>query len=619
MKRVFLLFLVFLLVLIDIIAFSSPVYAKKNNSASNSDAKKSTRDVVMFGDDRFDSMKGSAGAGTNYHWVTQSGAGASWAASQISSIKSKYGDDTIIVYNFGLNDLNVSAHAQNLKKLRKKFKTVYLVEVGPDGGKDNQIKAFNSEMKKNLNGATSVQCFEWLKGLGASGSSYGSDINKKWFKKTKNKMGLGEKTSESGTGKTDIAQLVQDIEKVCPDQSGWSDDRKKAQAECVALVLAALKTDGYTDAAMAGVCANMKFESHFDPYAWEGYSDYFDHYIAKDKKFTRENKGTYGGAGLIQWTYGRHTDLSNYCQSADKDSAVVTGQYYTAEGVKSAADAKTYMGSAGTQTAFLLKENKWNSGSKNKAWVKAAGYEYVDGFANLKKLKNAKQASANYTCCVEVPGNTVSAAQTRAATADQWLSLIQHTDIGSVGKSSSSSTESEKLKSQMDGYWTEEQLSTYDRLIEGYISFKDVDIEHLGQDEVSSIANWKDNIDYMNEDKSIFSIVRLLAMIFGILLEFWGLLFYIAYWFDRINTFVPINLMSLLSFGNLSIAFDDLDANYHLAGENKGHKQLTHRQVLWVSGIALFFGTLFISGLMFKFILGIVTLIPKLLKTLGIM
>ena len=73
----------------------------------------------------------------------------------------------------------------------------------------------------------------------------------------------------------ELNKIVEALLKVRPDQIIWSEERRIAQAKVLPLIVTALRADGYTDEAIAGVVTNMMFESRLDPYIGQKSAKYF--------------------------------------------------------------------------------------------------------------------------------------------------------------------------------------------------------------------------------------------------------------------------------------------------------------------------------------------------------
>ena len=596
--------------------------SSNNTSTSSSSGSGNSPEIYMVGDERFLGMKTAVTSPSNMYWYVAAKADRDYYIAHWKDDLFARADKSkdVCVVGLGIREKIKSSEVQEnyvkmLQNMTGHFKTVYFCEVGPVdeskcSKKNKNIQGFNSNITKNLKSETKIKVvtdYGFLENLkpetDTSGISYTAKVYKKWFKRIKKQANItgGNGAEQSAT---DLEKLKNDILALYPDENSWSEERKSAQAESVALILAVLKTDGFTDQAMAGVCANMIHESRFDPYIWESNSDYFEAYVSGEKDITPSSNSSYGGVGLIQWTFGRHTKFSDYCQDNDKDSRRIHASYQTSKGVST--DELTYAGTPGTQAAYLLLEDTWNHNEGD------VGLPQINGYGDFKALTDEVQASKYYTVCAEVPGDRVSKANERAKDAPNWLDLIRGTAIGNVNGEIADTTEATKAASQLaaSGYWTEEDLVQFNRLMENKLDLEGAILSNLKQKETSSLSDWQQNINYMNEESTVLSLLRRLSILIGIIAIIWAVVFYAAYWFDRVNTIMPINALGLISFGKFAISFED---NMSLVNESRqgGVKYLNHSDVVKRALLAMFFGVLMISGELFVLLNKVVSIVME--------
>ena len=86
------------------------------------------------------------------------------------------------------------------------------------------------------------------------------------------------------------------------------------------------------------------------------------------------------------------------------------------------------------------------------------------------------------------------------------------------------------------------------------------------------------------------------------------LFIYLAYWFDRINNFVDIDLLKIVTFGRLVISPTEEECTFSMKELAKGQtRTINHRHILYVCIVGLAFGTLIVSGKVFDVVNNIVT------------
>lgn len=125
------------------------------------------------------------------------------------------------------------------------------------------------------------------------------------------------------------------------------------------------------------------------------------------------------------------------------------------------------------------------------------------------------------------------------------------------------------------------------------------DRDELSDSELKGVSDWKSNIDYGSEDGFI-KYLRIGVMLFGIIFLVWIILIYLSYWFDRINNFIEIELLPILTFGRLRVSPDESDCTFNPKNFVKGQSQtVNHRVVICICIIGIFFSILIISGVLY--------------------
>lgn len=170
----------------------------------------------------------------------------------------------------------------------------------------------------------------------------------------------------------------------------------------------------------------------------------------------------------------------------------------------------------------------------------------------------------------------------------------------------------------MNGYWAEENLSAYTKLHEVNISdmfLNDATRDSLEQDDLTSLSNWERNVNNDLEEVGLIRGLRIATVILGILITIWSILIYVAYWFDRSNNIIDLNLVGKLTFGKLRVCDDENESTFS-ARTLGSHTETTinHRNAIFISVLGIIFGVLVISGVLYKFILGVVNFVLTVLE-----
>lgn len=154
------------------------------------------------------------------------------------------------------------------------------------------------------------------------------------------------------------------------------------------------------------------------------------------------------------------------------------------------------------------------------------------------------------------------------------------------------------------GFYNEDDLGVYNKLTEQNIQadlLDNANRDNLSSDEITNLVNWENNIEQDAEDGGMIYWARRIVSIFGILLIIWTILIYIAFWFDRLNNIIDIDLLLILTLGKLRVSDTDDDCTFSLKDSGKGGvKTVNHRAILTVCIISTTFGVLVVSGVLYK-------------------
>lgn len=176
------------------------------------------------------------------------------------------------------------------------------------------------------------------------------------------------------------------------------------------------------------------------------------------------------------------------------------------------------------------------------------------------------------------------------------------------------STAKESTNAQFaGGYYSEEQLSAFTRLVEENIQSKYLDNatrDNLSQNDLENLASWEDNVSNSKKEYGLIAWLRIIVMWVGIIFTIYIFLLYLAYWFDKLNSLIDLDILSILTFGHLHVAVDDKEANFSL-GKKQDHTTVSHKDMCFICITGLIFGTLLITGTFYKIISGFVNFILR--------
>ena len=187
---------------------------------------------------------------------------------------------------------------------------------------------------------------------------------------------------------------------------------------------------------------------------------------------------------------------------------------------------------------------------------------------------------------------------------------------GSSADSTDNTNQSqEQVKQQLlaSGYYTEEQLSSYIKLQETNIDeqyLTKATRDNLGQSDLENLASWEDNVSNSKKEYGFIAWMRIIVMWVGIIFTIYIFLLYLAYWFDKLNSIIDLDVLSIMTFGRLHVAIDDKEANFSL-GKKQDRMTVNHKDMLFICITGLIFGTLLITGTFYKIVASFVNTILR--------
>lgn len=346
-----------------------------------------------------------------------------------------------------------------------------------------------------------------------------------------------------------------------------------------------LKFAGYSDYAAAGICGNADQESSFQDTYNSGDRNYYGYFQTNEntyhvwtalKSWASDNGLDYNDI-VVQFKYvetGLESDFSTYATISLSDYKACTDIVTGVEG-------------------FMV------------AHERCVGGEYAP-----VKVKSKKNASSKY-----------QDGDVRIQYAESCYTALVGTAPADGGGSNSSDTSSDGTQSQESvkqqllatGYYTEEQLSAYIKLTETNIDEKylvNAKRESLGQQDLENLSSWEDNVKNSKKEYGLIAWMRIIVMWIGIIFTIYIFLLYLAYWFDKLNSIVDLDVLSIMTFGRLHVAMDDKEANFSLA-KKQDRMTVNHKDMVFICLTGLIFGTLLITGTFYKIVANFVNTILR--------
>lgn len=156
----------------------------------------------------------------------------------------------------------------------------------------------------------------------------------------------------------------------------------------------------------------------------------------------------------------------------------------------------------------------------------------------------------------------------------------------------------------MNGYYSEMDLGTWNKLTEQNIQadlLDNANRDNLDSNELNNLINWENNIEQDSQEGGFVYWARRIVSIFGIILIIWIILIYIAYWFDKLNNIVDIDLLLVLTFGRLRVSDTEDNCTFSMKDMAKtGTRTVNHRAILLICVVGITFGVLVVSGVLYK-------------------
>lgn len=263
----------------------------------------------------------------------------------------------------------------------------------------------------------------------------------------------------------------------------------------------------------------------------------------------------------------------------------------------------------------------WNQGYWMYVGVDGSGGSGIgpDGYAAGHTIMVSGVTDSGVCLCDSATGEMVTSLEGTYSNC-YWIGIIKNEKTslkdaagggGFTGGDGNGSNDLGIAPTEFMGF-DEANLSSYCRLNEIDLSeiLDGATEENLNNNELVSLEDWQ----MMSEKDSDFIIwARRIIMILGIIITVWGILFYCAFWFDRINTYFDLDFVGILSFGKLRRSDTDEECTFKLTDQPKSEaRTINHKYCLIISVSAIAFGVLLISGVLFLLVRKIVNFVQSI-------
>ena len=403
-----------------------------------------------------------------------------------------------------------------------------------------------------------------------------------------------------------------------------------------------LQIEGYSNQAIAGILSNCVSESGLNPLREEGSSGnggglfQFTPITSFSNSAYNTNcnhtKGTCQGAsicsdGSCQVAYMISVFNANYNQCISKYNTWRVKPEIQSLTLTSAATRAGYKGSGATLVPITsITDTASFKSTKNEMEASVVfALAYERSWANNCPVGGLSvTGSPNWTNCTygDAALNRFSSdsdTQVRAGQFAEWMGEVKATPGDGGNLPPGAEDEADDIVEQLykGHYYGEEELSAYCIMSESpdlYTKLTGKTLESLSPEDVAQIAYWEQGERDINDKGGLTYVLRTIIMAFGILLVIWAMLFYTAYWVDTLNNIFDFSFINLLSFGRLVVSPDPEESTYGKNTEKGAKSTVNHLDVIRICLVALGFGVLILTGVLYKLIFWLIITVTNLLK-----
>lgn len=349
------------------------------------------------------------------------------------------------------------------------------------------------------------------------------------------------------------------------------------EATVIEIGNAAMK-QGFNYESTIGLLANINSESGFDTSAIE--------------------EGNSIGRGLIQWSFERRTAMEKFIKEKYK------GDFKSMEG------QMAYLNYEITETSWKGEMNEATVKSQLSAYGLSITSKVPNSWDEFKKMTNAEDAAKVFMVVMERPSYSPSVNhwEQRVRMAKEMAEALK----GKLNGSASSSDKKEDGKSSNGLSASEAGLPKEYELVgmskRNYMYDKQNEValpdgSDLSIAQEATVAGLKEDI-HGTDRFALVNFLRTVVAFIGIWFFVWAIALIVAYLFDRSNVYFEFSMVSLLTFGSITV----------LALEDGQERSASRSKVLKRAGIALIVGFVLVSGSIYIGLSNIIHGIDKLIN-----
>lgn len=349
------------------------------------------------------------------------------------------------------------------------------------------------------------------------------------------------------------------------------------EATVIEIGNAAMK-QGFNFESTIGLLSNINSESGFDTSAIE--------------------EGNSIGRGLIQWSFERRTAMEKFIKEKYK------GDFKSMEG------QMAYLNYEITETSWKGEMNEATVKSQLSAYGLSITSKVPNSWDEFKKMTNAEDAAKVFMVVMERPSYSPSVNhwEQRVRMAKEMAEALKGKLNGSAsssdkkedGKSSNGLSSSEAgLPKEYELVGMSKRNYMYDKQNE--VALPDGSDLSIAQE--ATVAGLKEDI-HGTDRFALVNFLRTVVAFIGIWFFVWAIALIVAYLFDRSNVYFEFSMVSLLTFGSITV----------LALEDGQERSASRSKVLKRAGIALIVGFVLVSGSIYIGLSNIIHGIDKLIN-----
>ena len=292
-------------------------------------------------------------------------------------------------------------------------------------------------------------------------------------------------------------------------------------------------------------------------------------------------KGNNIGRGLIQWSFGRRTAMENFINEKYK------GDFKSMEGQMAFLNYEIET----THKGYMTESNVNSQLAKYGLKISSKAPNSWDEF---KKMTNAEDATKVFMAVMEAPSEDPNTNhwEQRVKVAKEMAEALKGKLNGSP---SSNSNSGDKVDADLgaNGLPKEWELVGMSKRKYLYESQNKLDLPSsdsgLTVKQRQHLASIKEDVTSV-DGFNLITFLRTLVAFVGILFFIWAIFLMVAYLFDRSNIFFEVSLVSILTFGSITVlALDETDSR-------KVNASIIAKRVL----LALVIGYVLVAGVMYS-------------------